>query len=105
MIFAQLAVAFAVAWLYYMLAMVITVYDGILSMIFQPIMGAIFAGVAVALCFVLGLPVRFIRPVREFWRRAWWLPFVLGSVGFVLMVMSWVLRQTIHDPATELDVE
>jgi hypothetical protein len=88
-----------------MLAMVMTVYDGILSMIFQPIMGAVFAGVAVALCFVLGLPVRFIRPVHEFWRRAWWLPFFLGSLGFVLMVMSWVLRQTVHDPATQLDVE
>src|SRR6266508_1112071 len=38
MIISQLAVAFVVAWLYYMLAMVMTTYDGILSMILQPIM-------------------------------------------------------------------
>jgi hypothetical protein len=107
MIIAQLGVAFTVAWLYYMLAMLMTTYDGILSMIFQPIMGAIFAAIAVALCFVLGLPIRFIRSAREFWRRVWWLPLFLGVVGFVLMVTSWLppFRQTVHDYGTGREIE
>ena len=107
MVIAQLAVAFAVAWLYYMLAMLMTTYDGILSMIFQPVMGAIFAAIAVALCFVLGLPIRFIRSAREFWRRLWWLPLFLGAVGFVLMVTSWLppFRQTVHDYATDMQIQ
>jgi len=105
MIIAQLAVAFAVAWFYYIIAMMMTTYDGVLSMIFQPIMGAIFAAITVVLCFILGLPIRLIRSVREMWRRVWWLPLFFGAGGFVLMVMSWVLRVTVHDPATDVDVE
>ena len=105
MIIAQLTVAFAVAWLYYMLAMMMTTYDGVLSMIFQPIMGVIFAAIAVAICFIIGLPIRLARSVRELWRRVWWLPLFLGAVGFVLMIMSWVLRVTVRDPATDMDVQ
>ncbi len=105
MIIAQLVVAFAVAWFYYMIAMMMTTYDGVLSMIFQPIMGAIFAAVAVAVCFILGLPIRLIRSLRERWRSVWWLPLFTGAVGFVLMVMSWMLRVTVHDPATDMDVQ
>jgi hypothetical protein len=105
MIIAQLAVAFMVAWFYYMIAMMMTTYDGVLSMIFQPIIGAIFAAVGVAVCFLLGLPIRFIRSMCERWRGVWWLPLFFGAVGFVLMVMSWMLRVTVHDPATGMDVQ
>jgi hypothetical protein len=107
MIVAQLAVAFMVAWLYYMLAMLMTTYDGILSMIFQPIMGAIFAGVAVLLCLLLGLPIRLVPPLRRVWRRVWWLPLFLGSVGFLLMVASWLppLRQTVHDYTRDMEIQ
>ena len=105
MIIAQFAVAFVVAWFYYMIAMMMTSYDGVLSMIFQPIMGAIFAAVAVVLCFILGLPIRFIRSLRKVWRSVWWLPLFVGAVGFVFMVMSWVLRVTVHDPATGMEVQ
>jgi hypothetical protein len=107
MIIAQLAIAFAVAWFYYMVAMVMTVYDGPLSLIFQPIMGALFAGFAVALCFVLGLPIRLVAKWRQAWQRVWWLPFVLGTVGFALMVLSWQppFPQTVHDYTTEMDIQ
>jgi len=107
MIIAQLAVAFVVAWFYYMIAMMMTTYDGVLSMIFQPIMGAIFAGIAVTLCFILGLPIRFIRSLREAWRRLWWLPLFFGAVGFALMVISWLppFRQTVHDYTMDRQVE
>jgi hypothetical protein len=107
MIIAQVAVAFAVAWLYYMLAMMMTTYDGILSMILQPIMGAIFAGIAVVLCLLLGLPIRLISAVRQLWGRFWWLPLFLGAVGFGLMVTSWLppFRQTVHDYTTGREIE
>ena len=106
MIVAQLAVAFLVAWFYYMIAMAMTVYDGALSMIFQPIMGALFAGAAVLLCLVLGLPIRLVAKLRRSWQRLWWLPFFLGAVGFVLMVLSWqpLFRQTVHDYDTGTNV-
>ena len=107
MFVAQLAVAFLVAWFYYMVAMVMTVYDGPLSLIFQPIMGALFAGAAVLLCLVLGLPIRLIAKLRRPWQRLWWLPFFLGAVGLVLMVLSWQppFQQIIHDYDTGMDVQ
>lgn len=107
MIIAQLAIAFLVAWFYYMVAMAMTVYDGVLSMIFQPIMGAIFAGLSVVLCFVLGLPLRYIAKWRQAWQRLWWLPFLLSGIGFVLLVLSWQLpfRQTVHDYTAGLDIQ
>ena len=107
MIVVQLAVAFLVAWFYYMVAMAMTVYDGALSLIFQPIMGALFAGLVVLLCLACGLPIRFVARWRQFWQRLWWLPFFLGSVGFMLMVLSWQppFRQTVHDYATNIDIQ
>ena len=107
MIVAQLAVAFLVAWFYYMIAMAMTVYDGALSMIFQPIVGALFAGAAVLFCLVLGLPIRLVAKLRRSWQRLWWLPFFLGAVGFVLMVLSWQppFRQTVFDYDTGMNVQ
>ena len=107
MIIAQLAVAFLVAWSYYTLAMAVTVYDGLPSLIFQPIMGALCAGVAVLLCFLLGLPIRLVARLRRFWQHICWLPFFLGTLGFVLMVVSWQppFRQTVHDYASDMVIQ
>jgi hypothetical protein len=76
-------------------------------MIFQPIMGAIFAGVAVLLCLLVGLPIRLVPRLRQLWRKVWWLPLFLGSVAFLLMVASWLppLRQTVHDYATDMEIQ
>jgi len=59
----------------------------------------------VVLCFIVGLPIRLIPRIREVWRHAWWLPFFLGAVGFVLMVMSWVLGVPVRDPTSNMDVQ
>ena len=107
MIIAQLTAAFLVAWFYYMVAMAMTVYDGMLSMIFQPIMGALFAGAAVLLCLFLGLPIRLVPKLRRSWQRLWWLPFCFGAIGFVLMMLSWQppFRQTVLDYDTGTSVQ
>jgi hypothetical protein len=107
MIIAQLLVAFGVAWFYYMLAMMMTTYDGFASLILQPIMGAIFAAIAVVLCLLLGLPIRLVATLRQLWRKIWWLPLFLGAVGFVLMIVSWLppFRQTVHDYATDTQIQ
>lgn len=106
MIVSQLAVAFLVGWFYYMVAMAMTVYDGFPSIIFQPIIGALCTGVAVLLCFLVGLPIRLVIRPRRFWRHIWWLPFALGTLGFVLMVLSWQppFRQTVHNDVSDPDM-
>ena len=107
MILAQLAIAFTAGWFYYMVAMVLTVYDGGMSLIFQPVVGALFSAAAVLLCLIVGLPIRFASRVHAYWRRAWWLPFVLGVIGFALMAVSWLprFRQTVYDPVVEREVQ
>ena len=62
-------VAFGVGWVVYMVAMVLTVYDGLLSMIFQPILAALWSGCVVSLSLLLGLVLR-IPPVSRVWRAS-----------------------------------
>ena len=96
----QIIAAMIIGVCYYMLAVAMTVYDGILSMIFQPVMGAIFSGIAIVLLLIVGLPIRLIKKVNMWWKAHWWLPFFIGSVAFCMMVLSWMphFRVQIMDP-------
>jgi hypothetical protein len=77
-------VAFVVGWIVYMIAMMMTVYDGIISIIFQPIMAVLCSGFFVALALLVGLLLK-IPLISRWWRsrRLWALTLVLGSL-FVL---------------------
>jgi len=102
----QIVAEFIVGWCYYMLAMVMTVYDGVLSFIFQPIMGGILTGVAVFMMLVIGLPIRLHAKLNRLWRSFWWLPMLLGTVAFILMWLScqpsFTTRQ--YDPDFDRDI-
>ena len=95
----QICAACFVAWSYYMVAMMMTTYDGFPSFFFQPFIGALFAAVAVLVCFLIGLPLRIIPGLRRSWQRFWFLPLFLGSIGFLLMVFSWLppFREVVYD--------
>ena len=58
--------AFAVGWVVYMVGMVLTVYDGLLSLIFQPVLAALWSGFVVLLSLVVGLALR-ARPISRVW--------------------------------------
>lgn len=83
----------------YMVAMVMTVYDGLPSLIFQPIMGLILTGIACIVLLALGSPL-LITKIWNFWRRVWWLPVLLKLAGIVSMFLSWhpALRIQVWDP-------
>lgn len=93
--------AWCLAWLVYMVAMVLTVYDGLLSMIFQPIMAAIWATVAVVISLVLGL-IFLVPPIGRAWRKAWFLSpaLAVGSVILMCFGAKWGLTETYRDPET-----
>jgi uncharacterized membrane protein YhaH (DUF805 family) len=78
---------FVVGWLIYMVAMVLTVYDGVLSLIFQPFMAALFSGIFVGLAFVVGLPLR-IRKVRDVWNSVGWWALVISVAAVGVMIFS-----------------
>jgi hypothetical protein len=84
---------------FYMLAVVMTVYDGILSMIFQPIMGGIFSTIAIVFLLIIGLPIRLNQKANHWWKRHWWLSILLGAIGFISMILSWIppFQITVYD--------
>jgi hypothetical protein len=63
---AAILAAFIAGWGVYMIAMVITVYDGILSAIFQPFMAAFCSAVFVGLAVLAGLVLKG-RPIARLW--------------------------------------
>ena len=90
----------------YLIAMAMTVYDGALSLIFQPIVGSILTGIACVALTVLASPLLITR-VWNFWRRLWPVPLLLAMAGVVSMAASWhsSLRIQVWDPELHMQVE
>ena len=103
----QIFTALIIGVCYYMLAVVLTVYDGALSLIFQPIMGAILTAIAIAGLFVIGLPLRLIKRINTWWKLHWWIPFFIGTIAFMMMCMSWMphFRVQVLDPDLQIEVD
>jgi hypothetical protein len=95
----QILSALVAGIFFYMVAVVMTVYDGILSMVFQPIMGGIFSVIAIILLLIIGLPIRLNQKLNHWWRTHWWLSGLLGAIGFISMILSWIppFQITVYD--------
>lgn len=100
----QFFLALAVGWCLYMLAMAMTVYDGAMSLVVQPFLGAIVTSLALMPVFAVGLPIRFIAPINRFWLRCWWLSLVLGVISLGLMYASWLPANRVQIMHPELKV-
>jgi len=103
----QVASAIVVGTFFYMIAVAMTVYDGILSMIFQPILGVIFSSIASFCLLLLGLPIRFVRPINRAWRKHWWFALFLVGIGIALMACSWLscFRVMVFDAVLEQECD
>ena len=97
--------AFAVGWVVYMIAMVLTVYDGLLSLIFQPIMAALWSGLAVGLSLLAGLVLR-VGPIARVWNgsRRW--AVLIIAVSLFVLIFGYFLGLTYVgiEPETEAAV-
>jgi hypothetical protein len=98
----RLAAGFAFGWLFYMILMAITVYDGVPSLIFQPIIGAVMSSGFVVLSYLAGFVVR-SKPLSIFWSRLG--PWVLlGPIsGFTILFFGTDLGLT--DPEINPDTQ
>jgi hypothetical protein len=85
-----------------MVAMVLTVYDGLLSLIFQPFMGALFSGVFVGLALLVGLILRAPK-IRDIWRSAGWWVLVITAASLAVMVFHapFGLQDELVNPETK----
>ncbi|MEK0448548.1 MAG: hypothetical protein RL088_816 [Verrucomicrobiota bacterium] len=71
----------------YFFAAVLTVMDGMLSFIMQPIMAAVVSAIAVVACMVAGLVLR-IPFLQKVWTGTKWLPELIAGIGIALLVFS-----------------
>src|SRR5207253_499212 len=84
----RLPLAFVVGLVINMIAMAMTVYDGALSLIFQPIVGTIFTVVALAVLSIRGAPLLY-KPVWQRWQHFWWISVLLFGLGLMSLAASW----------------
>jgi hypothetical protein len=97
--------AWIVGLFFYMIAMMMTTYDGFISMICQPIMGSVMTSIALFLAIIIGSPLFFNR-LWKWWERNWWISFVLIFISFVLLCLSWYpFKITVIDPVNKTPVE
>ena len=98
---ARIFIAWLVGIVVYMFAMVISVYDGIMSVILQPLVGAVTSGVVVACAAPITAMLLRLSVVRRLSRT--FLPAVIFVVlGFALVGISSSdgFAQSYADPAT-----
>ncbi len=93
--------AWVLGWIIYLMAMVLTVYDGILSLIFHPFLAALVTTLTVALGLTAGLLLR-IPLLERFWRSSWlWAcSLAVGAVLLMCFGRQWGVTETFTDPET-----
>ena len=87
------AVALALGWIIYMIGMVLTVYDGLLSIVFQPLMGALTSGLFVSAALALGLVLR-IPVLARWWTATWLWAALIGGASLLILAFGYFLGFT-----------
>jgi hypothetical protein len=87
------AVALALGWITYMIGMVLTVYDGLMSILFQPLMAAFTSGLFVSAALVLGLVLR-IPVLARWWTATWLWAALIGGASLLVLAFGYSLGLT-----------
>ena len=68
-------------------------------LIFQPLFAALISTFTVAVCFVVGLPLRLNKKLFMWWSNRFYFPIGLGVTGVALLILSLVYTEvgTYHD--------
>ena len=91
--FIAIGIAFVVGWLVYMIAMMMSVYDGVPSLIFQPIFAALFSGFVVGLSLLVGLLLR-VPPLARAWNASWLGAASIAAASVCILVFGYSLGLT-----------
>ena len=82
-----IGVAFIVGWIIYMVGMLLTSYDGLWSLIFQPIMAGIFSAVGIILSLIVGLIFRY-PPIGTWWRSTYLWAGLCVALGLSALILA-----------------
>jgi hypothetical protein len=102
----RLIAGFILGWIIYMISMLLTTFDGVLSMIFQPFVGAFFSGVFVFMAFIVGLLLR-IPFLHNSWSSLGWRVLFITVASLLLMIFNVQigLSEINIDPETNMPVK
>ncbi|MGV3638236.1 MAG: hypothetical protein ACO1NQ_11405, partial [Flavobacteriales bacterium] len=88
----QCIVAYVLAVFIYMLLAVLDSdlgFDGLVSLVTIGLISAMFfSALSVGVCLVVGLPIRYFSPLRQWWRRQYWLAPLIGIAGLGIILFS-----------------
>lgn len=95
----RLLIASVAGWIVYMIAMMMTTYDGFPSMVLQPVAGAICTSLSLLIILIAGLPLVFSR-IWKWWTKMWWLSIVILVLSIFAMFLSWLPgnRELVYNP-------
>jgi hypothetical protein len=98
--------AFVVGWIVYMIAMMMTSYDGVLSMIFQPFMAAICSAIVVAVAVIVGLLLK-VPSISRIWNATplWAIALIVCSLLILCFGSYLGMVETYTDPQTKLQFQ
>lgn len=97
----QIPLTIAFGTFVYVVFAVMVYYDGIISLIGLPIIGTIFSTLCTLALLVLGLPLRFYKPLKNWWLCHPKFPIILFVISIVFLVVSWNSSLTILVPNPE----
>lgn len=97
----RIVAAWATAWAVYLLAAVLWAGDGLLSLVFQPLVAVVVSTVAVVAVLALGLVLR-IPPLGRLWHsgRRWAVALATASLAVMALGSTIGLTGSYEDPET-----
>lgn len=102
----RLFLAWIAGWIVYMIAMMMTTYDGFPSMVLQPVMGAILTSIGILIVLIAGSPLIF-PTIWKWWTKMWWLSIMIVALSIIAMLLSWLPgnRIIVYNPDISSEIE
>lgn len=97
----RIVAAWVTGWLVYMVAMIVTVYDGIGSLICQPFVGALVSTIVLLCSLALGL-ILHVKPIGRIWNSTWMFAAILLFAGLLVLCFGTKLGLAVEFTHPEL---
>ncbi|HEY3403503.1 MAG TPA: hypothetical protein VGK59_08965 [Ohtaekwangia sp.] len=72
--------------------------EGIISItVVQPILGALLSGITIAICLVIGLPIRLSPVINSWWKKKFLIAILGTFTGIAFLIASFYFMETYMD--------
>jgi hypothetical protein len=64
-------------------------FDNLVGLVlFQPLVAVTLSGSTIGCCLLIGLPIRLIKSINQWWTNHFFLPVILALIGLILLGLS-----------------